>query len=260
MQTQSISDILSDQSKDFNQIYRNDQSDPNDTENDDIAVSLRDSSYFSESDFVDFLNSKQTSDNNKIQIICLNIANLLSKLSNFKIFLNNISNTSRRPGLVALTETHLTDNLNHGYSENDLVNILPGYQLYFKNRKIRRGGGVGIFIREDLASKASIESEDLFEEEIFESITIRIPEVHIKNQKKDLVLVTVYRQPGNDNVAIFQTHMETWLRRYNKRTEEVFVTGDMNLDLLNYRTHTPTSNYLDSMISNAMIPLITKPS
>ena len=260
MQTQSISDILSDESKNFNHVYRNDRIDQNDTENDDIAVSLKDSPYFSESEFVDFFNSKQISDDNRIQILCLNIANLLSKLSNFKIFLQNISNASYRPGLVALTETHLTDNLNHGYSQKDLANILPGYQLYFKNRKTRRGGGVGVFVREDLACKASIESEDLFEEEIFESITIRVPEVYIRNQKKDLVLVTVYRQPGNDNVTTFQTHMETWLRRYNKRTEEVFIVGDMNLDLLNYRSHTPTSNYLDSMISNAMIPLITKPT
>ena len=86
MQTQSISDILSDESKDFNQVYQNNISDQNDTENDEIAVSFKDSSYFSESDFVDFLNSKQVSDDNTIQIICLNIANLLSKLSNFKIF------------------------------------------------------------------------------------------------------------------------------------------------------------------------------
>lgn len=260
MQTLGISDILSDESKDFNHIYQHDISDQDETENEETAVSLRDSHYFTETDFVNFLNSKQISDTNRIQIICLNIANLLSKLASFKIFLQNISNASYRPGLVALTETHLTDNLNHGYSDKDLANILPGYKFYFKNRKIRRGGGVGVFVREDLTSKVCIESEDLFEEEIFESITIRIPEISCKNQKKDMVIVTVYRQPGNENVALFQTHMETWLHRYNKRTEEIFVVGDMNLDLLNYQSHAPTANYLDTMISNAMIPLITKPT
>ena len=259
MQNLSIPDILSDNSKDFNYVYQNNTSNDDQIEMEEETVSLKDSLYYTESDFVEFLNSKKVSDNNKIQIISLNIANILSKLANFKIFLHNISNASYRPGLVALTETHLTETLNHGYSEKDLANLVPGYKFYFKNRKIRQGGGVGVLVREDLATKASIESEDLFEEEIFESITIRIPGVFIGNQKKDIVLVTIYRQPGNNNVTAFRTWLETWLHRYNRRTEEVFIVGDMNLDLLSYGSHTPTSEYLDTMISNAMIPMVTKP-
>ena len=36
--------------------------------------------------------------------------------------------------------------------------------------------------------------------------------------------------------------------------------GDFNINLLNYDTHQETRNYVDTMFSNACIPLISRPT
>ena len=39
---------------------------------------------------------------------------------------------------------------------------------------------------------------DFFSEEVFESITLKIPKLTIKGVNKDLIVLTVYRQPGHE--------------------------------------------------------------
>ena len=73
----------------------------------------------------------------------------------------------------------------------------------------------------------------------------RSPNVTFENAKKDLVILTLYRQPGNANLDKFLESIQKWLTQYDKRTNEILITGDMNLDLLKFETHSPTSDYLD---------------
>ena len=54
--------------------------------------------------------------------------------------LQNISNESNRPNIIALTETHLNGARNQGYSEPEIKNILPGYKFFHKDRKNRLKG------------------------------------------------------------------------------------------------------------------------
>ena len=99
-----------------------------------------------------------------------------------------------------------------------------------------------------------------FIDEVFENITICIPNVQFEHGKKDLIFLTVYRQPGNDNLDRFLESLQGWLNKYDKRTNEILITGDMNLDLLKYQSHAPTSDYMDIMMSHSLLPLITRPT
>ena len=137
--------------------------------------------------------------------------NILSKLRSFKIFIQNLSNESNKPIIIAITETHLHNNQNHGYSENELQNLLPGYKFFNTNRKKKKGGGVGIFVDTRFATDAKVESNALFIDEIFEVMTLRIPCVSFENNKKDLIILTVYRQPGNGNLDKFLDSIQRWL-------------------------------------------------
>ena len=121
--TQDFDDILDDITKDLNNIY---QIDEDDTVNE-IHTSFSDSLYYTEARFLDFLKCQKVSDNCGLKILTLNIANILSKLSSFKLFIQNLSNESNKPNIIAITETHLNDNQNHGYTEDDLRNLIPGY-------------------------------------------------------------------------------------------------------------------------------------
>ena len=46
----------------------------------------------------------------------------------------------------------------------------------------------------------------------------------------------------------------------NNKGKEVFLLGDLNINLLNYNTDNLTSDYLDTLFELGFMPLITKPT
>ena len=256
--TVTISDILNDISKDLKNIYSitSDNSD----NNDEIQTELGNCHYFTETELNNFLIQKRISDSSHLKLLSLNIANLLSKLKSLKLLLQNISNESNQPNIVTISETHLNESKNYGYSNTELKNLLPGYQFFHKDRKNKKGGGVGIFIENKLADNVSIEKNDYFQEEVFESITTKISDFPTESGSKNLIILTVYRQPGDGNLRRFLDLLQNWLQTYDKRSNEIIITGDFNLDLLRYEIHQSTSEYLDLMISHGLLPAITKPT
>ena len=157
----TISDILNDDSKDLNHVFStippNDNDDSNETTND-----LKDSEYYTETELTDFLKNKKISDRTHLKLLTLNIANLLSKQRSLKLLVENISNEANRPNIIAITETHLNESRNQGYSDSELKGLLPGYQFFHKDRKTMKGGGVGVFVENRLADDAKIETGDFF--------------------------------------------------------------------------------------------------
>ena len=256
--TQDIEDVINDSTKNLNNIY-NFEEDNSDTEIE-ITTSFSDSQYFSETEYMTFLNSKKTTDSSHLKVVSLNIANVISKLNSFKVFVNSLSNASNMPNIIAVTETHLNDRQNHGYTKDDLMGLLPGYKFFHSNRTNKKGGGVGIFVDERIASTVKVETHDFFHDEIFEGLTIRLPNFALEGKQKDLVILTVYRQPGTENLSMFLELLEKWLNEYDKVTNELLVTGDMNLDLLKYQNHSSTSDYLDLMMTHSLLPVITRPT
>ena len=230
----SISDVLLDEDKNLCNIY-------NFEDQNDEPTTLKDSLYFTETEFNDFIKERKYCDNSNLTVLSLNIANLFSKLSSLKIFINNISSASKQPDVIVVVETHIRE-ATIGYSEAELKNILPGYSFFHKGRSTKKGGGVGIFVSRNLESEAEIYNDNKikFSEEIFENLVIRIPKI-IKtgrgNSKKDLVIASIYRQSNNPNLEAFQTEMGNLLNAIDKRKNEIVIAGDMNLDLLRYESH-----------------------
>ena len=111
-------------------------------------------------------------------------------------------------------------------------------------------------VRDGLAGDVEVRAgtgEDCFIEEVFEAIILKFPSL-IQNESslrtKDLILLVIYRQPGNNNTDTFLNETEKWIKRLDKRGNEIIITGDMNLYLLKHEYHLPTASYLDIMISN----------
>jgi len=258
MQNESlnVTDILNDPRKHFPNIF--DLNDEQETE-----IEFGDCNYFTETELKQFYDSKGIKDSNNLKIISLNIANILSKLNNFKVFIKNISTEKNKPGLIFITETHLNPSLNHGYGADELKNILPGYKFYHKDRKNRKGGGTGVFIMDELTEKVEIIRDVPFIDEVFETISIKIPDMinaSTSGHGRDLILISIYRQPGNENIKEFLNQLRTWLSKWDKRSNEIIITGDMNLDLLKYESHSHTSDYLDLMLSHKLLPRILRPT
>ena len=218
----TIPDILNDNSKNFHKIYEN-------GEDDEVKLDLHDSLYYTESDFLDLIYDKKISNDTNLTIISLNIANLNSKLNSLKLFINNVSTSNNRPDIIIVVETHLNEPSNTSNTKEGLKNLVDGYDFFHKGRLLKKGGGVGVFVSKSLSCKANVCAEtstnNEFVEEHFENIVVRIPEiVPVRNKtcKKDLVVVAIYRQPGYNNLTVFQECLEI----FNKQNQFKFVKAN----------------------------------
>ena len=250
----SVDDVLNDDLKELSNVFNTYEDDYNSDSH--PMPSL----YYTESEINELFNKEHLSDNTHLKIFNLNIANILTKLNSLKLMVENIADNSNKPNIITITETHLNESRSQGYSKTELRDLLPGYRFFFRSRKERRGGGVGVFLAEELIGTAEIITENFFEEEVFESILVRIPCFPFKTNKKDLLVLTVYRQPGQENLSKFFEILQQWLDNHDKRHNEIIITGDFNLDLLKYQMHEQTSQYLDIMVSHGLSPVITKPT
>ena len=256
----TISDVLENDKKDFRKLY----SDSKDEQDED--VNLTDSQYHTESEFVDLLQTHNITNERHLTLITINIANILSKLNNFKIFLSNLSGKQNKPEIISVVETHISENTNLGYDKNELSNILPGYKFFYKGRKVKKGGGVGVFVEEGLAGEVEVGLSDkgaFFIEETFETIILKFPNIitdENNSKAKDLVLLVIYRQPENNNTDTFLKEIEKCLKCINKKNNRIVVTGDINLDLLKHEHHLPTASYLDVVMSHGLLPRIVRPT
>ena len=111
-----------------------------------------------------------------------------------------------------------------------------------------------------MAENAKVLNRKIFIDEIFEGLIIQISEAHLSTGKKNLVILNVYHQPGDGNTKRFLDSMTRCLEDLDKKSNELIVLGDMNLDLLKYETHPITSEYLDQMVSHGFLPGITRPT
>ena len=149
--------------------------------------------------------------------------------------------------VLGMSETWLTD------STSELVSI-TGYNFVSNHRKSKTGGGVGIYLQNDVEYK--ILKECTFSDpEVIESIFVEI----IVPQGKNIIVGCVYRPP-NQNTSLFLEKFNDILTINTKDNKHCYVMGDFNLDLLQYNHHVPTQEFIDSLFSHAFFPLISNPT
>ena len=150
--------------------------------------------------------------------------------------------------ICTLSETWLTDN------QHLLEHVsIPGYDMLYRNRSNRRGGGVGIYIKDHIKYT---QRRDLIEkEDELEHLWI---EVQGKNKNSN-VLVGVFYQPNFDAQS-----QHTWLSKFDKLLNEILsswsgqivITGDFNINLLNQSA--VTQHYADILESHNLIQHVKK--
>ena len=69
----------------------------------------------------------------------------------------------------------------------------------------------------------------------------------------------IYRPPNTD-MTRFTGHITQIIKSMKTDKKQCYIMGDFNINLLNYDTHQETRDYVDTMFSNACIPLISRPT
>lgn len=199
------------------------------------------------SDQSKYYNIKQTgnffqkSKNQKgFSIIHFNIRSLQKNLSLLEDLLETFNSA---PEIIAISETKLKD--------QNIYNInIPNYSFINTNSKTS-SGGVGMYISKDLDY---IRRHDLeCSTAAFESCWIEIS----RQKQKNIVVGCIYRHPSSDCVE-FNEKLKEQLNDLDNSSKEVFILGDINVNLFNYNTDNKTSDYLDMLLSANYMPMITK--
>ena len=139
-----------------------------------------------------------------------------------------------------------------------LINYHP---LLTNLRCSARGGGVGIYIKENLSFKI-LSKFSIFVERIFESIFI---EVSLANNKK-IIIGSIYRPgtkvPGltfTEQYLQFSELLNNLLLELSS-LEHVFLYGDFNLNILDLNVNKFIADYVDNIFSYGFLQLITRPT
>ena len=225
----------------FESILLNKNQDPDEN----LFEIYNDSSYFSPDELKISL-GKIPYTNKSFSIISFNIR---SMKKNFEEFRNFISELNYDFSVISLTETWCLDD-----PRNESLLKLNNYTSIYQARSSERhGGGICMFIHNSLIFKNR--SDLCFNNNDVESLSIEIVNKYTKN----VIVNVTYRQPAG-NIKVFEDSFKKILSSNKHRNKAVYLTGDFNLNLLDYETNAKVKSYLNILFSHSFIPLINKPT
>ena len=175
---------------------------------------------------------------NGLHFIHLNVRSILSKgkFDNLKIQV-----TDSQAHIITLSETWLIDKY-----DSKLINI-PGYNLIRLDRnwttdgnKVKKGGGLGIYIKNGLDYNDSIFNKNNISSS---DIEMQWVELKIKNMKR-IILINVYRPPSGIYKQFCSKISETITNSAIKDNTDIFIMGDMNINMLDMNS--PLRKELDN--------------
>ena len=141
--------------------------------------------------------------------------------------------------------------------EHDQRIFISGYQpIITRQRENQFRGGVAMFIKCGINYKIR-DDISIFIPHVFESLFI---ECCIKSQ--NVIVGVIYRPntPPKEDVDACIHNLNIIMETVNNEKKNSIIMGDFNIDLLKYGINNKTNIYLDSVMSNGFIPMITKPT
>lgn len=207
------------------------------------------SNYYSLEEYIES-NQNQTN----ISLLSLNIQSLASKFNEFSDFHNLLATNKCKFDIMALQETFSIVDPN--------IFGLNGYNLQYRTRTIHKGGGVAFYVSTDLQVQV-LEELSVFQEKIFESLFIK---VHVSD-KNSFIIGNIYRSPSSnigstpsEQFNSFLDILSNILDQLSSLNQKVYLVGDFNCDLIRFKDHPKTLEFIDKLFSCGFIQLINHPT
>ena len=158
---------------------------------------------------------------------------------------------SKHPfNVICLTETWLND---HEFKTNSNYH-LPNYEgIHYERKTNKRGGGVLMYIRNDLSYK--IRNDLCTSDGDREILTIELLTKSMKN-----IIVSCCYKPPDGNWKNHCDHLQKILTNATMENKIYFVTGDFNLNCLEFHQSSEIRQFLNNMFEKGAIPLINRPT
>ena len=178
-------------------------------------------------------NNNNNNNNNTIEfsLLHLNIRSISKKLDSFSNFLGSLS---VKFSVIGITETWLNDSSH--------TSDISGYNFIHRHRVDRSGGGVGIYLLDDLDFKHR--ADLAFPSDCAESLFIEIN----RSKEKNILIGVIYRPPDK-NLPQFIIELDQLVDRISKENKPVFLLGDWNVNLMSHSHHQATGEFLELFYS-----------
>ena len=141
------------------------------------------------------------------------------------------------------------------YNIESYCNILEGYTFLYDLPSGTNIGGIGIYVKNTFHVK---EMQHL---KITTSVDSKIENIWLEicSPDKKNIVGGIYRHP-NKEIKTFQRSLETTLEKVARKKTPCIIAGDLNIDLIKYSSHADTKAYIDSIVANGFMPVITLPT
>ena len=218
---------------------------------------------------IDILNSEMNNNNINFNYYDTNTFNELvtNEISNknFSIFHSNISSLNGnfeklelllnrlaiKFDIISLTETWNPE------KKTIDSNHLIGYQKYVSQPGTTMKSGSGFYISDNINFIPRKDLDKHFYNQCNE-FSCKWIEVINKN-KPNSVIASIYRHPSKNDKE-FLCYLKSTFKTLKKENKFIFITGDFNLNLLNYEKNNEVKEFLDILYSNFYQPYIIHPT
>ena len=215
----------------------------NDDDNGDESRLIKQSQYYDIDGMSDFLSTNT----NNISVISWNIQSLNSKFNEIAGLIHHLEDQSLHFDVICLQESWL--------SEEDNYNLfkIDNYTFYKKDVEVNCSshGGLIIYVRNEICVN---KIEFLRNRLTYEGIAITIKTA----ENKKIKIINIYRPPRETFDEFINDFIPT-ISDQIKNTNDVILTGDFNLNLLNLNNRKIYS-YFDHMLNLHLLPKITFPT
>jgi Reverse transcriptase (RNA-dependent DNA polymerase)/Endonuclease/Exonuclease/phosphatase family len=246
----SLNNISNDANFDFKySLLNNNEDDDFDFSGSPYDVTNISCSYVDESDFVKLKHS------NNLKIMSLNIQSLTAKFSELKNLIASLQINNCEPDILCLQELWQFN--------TDVDFSIAGYHpLLYKIRSNNvQGGGVGIYVK-NVYNFTHLSAVSVFHDRLFESIFCEI-----SIGPKKIVIGSIYRPTKSvynfspavqfEQFCEILTNVTSEIQKSNK---EMYLLGDLNIDVLKYKSCNLANTYVDLLFSNGLLQVVTKPT
>ena len=170
--------------------------------------------------------------------------NIRSISTNFQYFKDTVLSGSVTYDVLGFTETRLDADISPLYT-------LPTYEMYTNDRN-RYGGGVAVYVSKRFSGYKVDECNRM--ETFIESVG-----VEVKCNSKLFIFICIYRPPQGNVNDFLNTLNEILTNAKDKNYNEIFIFGDINLNLLQHNDNT-IQDLINLMYSYSLFPLTTLPT
>ena len=172
-----------------------------------------------------------------------NVRSLVANHDNLTTLLSDLNHNFN---VIGISETKIMTN------KDPLANVsIPGYE-FLSQPSLQNAGGVAFYIKNDIEFHLR---EDLNSTTLdYECLWI---EVHSKF--RNIVCSVAYRHP-HGNLENFTNYITASIDKISKERKFCVLMGDWNVNLINFESHTPTEEFINTIGAYYFQPHIIKPT